>query len=56
VRKAIQQGAAALVAGVLVFLAGSFGSTFSGVMETVGVLIAVAGAVTIVLGIVTREK
>ncbi len=44
----------ALAIGILVFMAGEFVGSYSEIAETAGVLIAVAGGVAIILGLVIR--
>ena len=53
---AIRQSAAALAVGILVFMAGEFAGAYATVMETAGVLIAVAGGISIILGLVVPER
>ncbi|HPH34791.1 MAG TPA: hypothetical protein PLU94_04775 [Methanoregulaceae archaeon] len=53
---AIRQSAAALAIGILFFMAGEFAGAYATVMETAGVLLAVAGGIGILLGLVVTER
>jgi hypothetical protein len=54
-KQVIRQNSVALAIGILLFMAGEFAGRYAGIVETAGVLIAVAGAVGIVLGLIIRE-